>query len=432
MSALLRPFRPLLTARYGRALAVLLLPLLAVAGLSASAPARTGFAPAAGPRFNDPTGDTAHQYAITNAITDDIAHAPKGAVVRMAFYSLSISGVVDELVAAHDRGVNVQVLMDAHGANALWARLAGALGTDPSSGSFAVLCQNGCVQGYAGGSLHAKFSMFSTTGDGHWVTTVSSANPTVAQATQAWNNSFTTVGDTTVYRTHYDFFRAMVKSATTGPRLGSYAREVLAAPYRTYTFPRASTGTSTDTMWQILNRVACSGAATGYGTAGHHTRIRLDMFEWTGNRLAVAQKLAALREAGCSVGVIDTSGAVDPVVQATLTDAGVSVADSSKDGDGDGVADHYTHDKTLIVDGKYNGNPKVRRVFTGSPNLTANSLKHNDESMVEIASSAVYATYYTHWHDLWTWSKTASGEATPQVKSAGGKVHLTGAQREDS
>jgi phosphatidylserine/phosphatidylglycerophosphate/cardiolipin synthase-like enzyme len=429
--ALSRPSPALLT-RCARTVAVVLLPLLAVAVLSASAPAETGFNPVAGPQFNDPTADSAGQYSITNALTDNVAHAPKGSVIRMAFYSLSISGIVDALVKAHDRGVNVQVLMDAHGANSLWTKLVGALGTDAAAGSFAVLCQNGCVQGYSSGSLHAKFYMFSTTGNGHWVTTVSSANPTGAQATQAWNNAYSTVGDTTVYRTHYDFFKAMAKSATTGPRLGSYGREVLATPYRTYTFPRQSTGTSTDTMWQILNRVSCSGAAAGYGTAGHHTRIRVDMFEWTANRLAVAQKLAALRTAGCSIGVIYTSGAVDDTVKSTLTGAGISVADSSKDGNGDGVADHYTHDKMLMVDGKYNGNAKVRRVFTGSPNLTANSLKHNDESMVEIASSAVYTAYYTHWHDLWTWSKTASGTPTPQVKSAGGEVHLTKAQREDS
>lgn len=429
MHAISRPSRALVT----RALAVVFVPLLVVAVLSASAPAQTGFNPVAGPQFNDPTSSTrANQYTITNNLINNVNNAPKGSVIRMAFYSLSIADVVDALTKAHGRGVNVQILMDAHGApSTQWNRLADALGTDPQASSFALLCTKGCIQGHDTGSLHAKFYMFSTAGNGHWVTTVSSANPTNGQALQAWNNAYTTVGDTTVYRTHYEFFKAMLASAV-GDRLEYYAREVLSAPYRTYTFPKESSSYVTDTMWQILNKVSCSGAASGYGTAGHHTRIRVDMFEWTAYRLAVAQKLATLRKSGCSIGVIYTSGAVDPKVTATLTDAGISVADSSKDGNGDGIADHYTHGKTLIIDGKYNGNPKARRVFTGSPNLTSNSLRHNDESMVEIASSSVYNTYYSHWQSLWKWSKTSSGSTTPQVKSAGQKVRLTKAQLEDS
>jgi len=400
--------------------------------LSASAPAKSGFNPVTGPQFNDPTSDdAAKQYTISNNLINNANNAPKGSVIRMAFYSLSIPGVSDALVKAHERGVNVQVLMDAHAANAQWKKLTDALGTDPQASSFAMLCTNGCIQGYSTGALHAKFYMYSTTGNGHWVTTVSSANPTDTQATQAWNNAYTTAGDTTVYRTHYEYFKAMLASAT-GERRDYYAREVLKSPHRTYTFPKESANYKTDTMWQILNRVSCSGAASGYGTAGHHTRIRMDMFEWTANRLAVAQKLAALRKAGCSVGVVYTSGAVDPNVISTLTDAGISTADSTKDGNGDGIADHYTHGKTLMIDGKYNGNAKARRVFTGSPNLTANSLRHNDESMVEIASSSVYSAYYKHWQSLWQWSKTSSGQTTPQVKSAGEKVKLTEAQREDS
>lgn len=424
-------FRPVRTT-LARALAVALVPLLAVAASPAGAPASTGFDPVAGPQFNDPTSDsTATQYTITNHLIDNANHAPKGSVIRMAFYSLDIPAVVDTLIKAHDRGVNVRVLMDAHAANAQWTRLTGALGTDPAASSYAILCANGCIQGYRGASLHAKYYMFSTAGDGHWVTTVSSANPTGTQAVQAWNNAYTSVGDTTVYRTHADFFQHMLDSAT-GERQNYYAREVLRSPYRTYTFPKQSTGTDTDTMEQILGKVSCSGAAGGYGTAGHHTRIRMDMFEWTRNRLAVAQKLAALRKAGCSIGVIYSSGAVDPEVTRTLTGAGISVADSSKDGNGDGIADHYTHDKSLLIDGAYNGNARVRRVFTGSPNLTANSLRHNDESLVEIASTAVYDAYYKHWQSLWQWSKTSSGNTTPQVRIGGKKIGLTKTQLEDS
>lgn len=433
-------FRPTRT-RLVRALAVALVPLLAVAASPAGAPASTGFDPVAGPQFNDPTsGRTATQYTITNHLIDNANHAAKGSVIRMAFYSLDIPEVVDALIKAHDRGVNVRVLMDAHAANAQWTRLTGALGTDPSASSYAILCTNGCIQGYRGASLHAKYYMFSTAGDGHWVTTVSSANPTRTQAVQAWNNAYTSVGDTTVYRTHADFFQHMLDSAT-GKRQKYYAREVLKSPYRTYTFPKQSTGSDTDTVERILDKVTCSGAAGGtsrtksgggYGTAGHHTRVRLDMFEWTKNRLNVARKLAALRKAGCSIGVIYSAGAVDPEVTRTLTDAGISVADSSKDGNGDGVADHYTHDKSLLIDGAYNGSTRVRRVFTGSPNLTANSLRHNDESMIEIASTSVYDAYYKHWRSLWQWSKTASGNTTPQVKIGGKKIGLTKAQLEDS
>jgi hypothetical protein len=136
-------------------------------------PGERGVQSAARPLFNNPEGDTIEQYAITRQVEDNIDAAPKGSVIRMAFYSINLSDFADKLIAA--RGVYVKLLMDQHSNNATWKRLVAELGskvnTKTSASSYAALCYGGrLAHHYTDGKpsswLHTKYYLFSGGGNG--------------------------------------------------------------------------------------------------------------------------------------------------------------------------------------------------------------------------------------------------------------------------
>jgi phosphatidylserine/phosphatidylglycerophosphate/cardiolipin synthase-like enzyme len=363
-------------------------------GYAGTGEASAAFNPRSGPIFNNPESDAAQQYAIMQQLEDNVDTAPKGSVIRMAFYSISLDEIADKLIAAHKRGVYVKVLMDQHSQNAIWKRLVAELGskvdTKNSASSYAALCYGGCVaHHYSGGDpaawLHTKFYIFS--GGGKRTVTVSSANPTTAQAEVAWNNSYTAVGDDGLYDAYVKTFTDMSKGAV-GTHKANYYWTYGSNP-KAYYWPKAS-GAS-DTVLGMLQLVTCSST--------YPTQVRLAMFEWTDNRLAVAKQLATMASKGCKVTVLYTKSQVSSSVQSTLAKSKVDVRDSTHGTNSDGYAEHYTHDKYLLIDGRYDAVSGRKIVMTGSANYTANALYHNDESDLKITSSVAYSAYLTNFND---------------------------------
>ncbi|GAA0349048.1 phospholipase D-like domain-containing protein [Actinoallomurus spadix] len=354
--------------------------------------ASAAFSPQAGPVFNDPEGSSARQYAIVRQIEHNIDTAPRGSVIRVAVYSINLKDFADRLIAAHKRGVYVKVLMDQHAKNAIWKGLVAALGSKVSSksaSSYAALCYGGCMSHYYSGGdpvawLHAKYYLFS--GGGRRTVTVSSANPTDTQAEVAWNNSYTVVGNTGLYNAYVKYFTDMSKGAT-GAHKANYYWTYGSNP-KAYYWPKAKGGS--DTILSSLKLVTCSKT--------YPTQVRIAMFEWTDNRLSLAKQVAAMASRGCRVTVLYTKSAVSSSVRSTLAKSKVDVRDSTQGRNGNGYAEHYTHNKYLLIDGRYNGVSGRKIVFTGSANYTANALYHNDESDLKITSSAVYRAYLANFN----------------------------------
>src|SRR3954449_11426848 len=76
-----------------------------------------------------------------HTLVDNIRHTPQGASIRIVAYSFSVDAVAKPLIAADQRGVHVQVIVDgrhSHGFEATQA-LEHALGSARSLGSFIVL-----------------------------------------------------------------------------------------------------------------------------------------------------------------------------------------------------------------------------------------------------------------------------------------------------
>ncbi|SEG74211.1 Phosphatidylserine/phosphatidylglycerophosphate/cardiolipin synthase [Thermomonospora echinospora] len=357
--------------------------------------ASAAFSPRSGPVFNNPTGNTAQQYAIMRQIERNIDTAPKGSVIRVAVYSITLNSFADKLIAAHRRGVYVRFLMDQHSVNGVWQRLASALGTkvnvQTSASSYAALCSGGCMGRYHGkdgaavGSLHTKFFLFS--GGGKPTVTISSANPTATQAEVAWNNSYTVVGNKSLYNAYVKNFNDMSKGA-----LGSYNRNYYwtsGANPKAYFWPKSKG--SNDTILGMLQLVTCSKT--------YPSQVRVAMFQWTDGRLPLARQLVSMAAKGCRVTVIYTKDSISPAVQSTLAKSKVVVRDTTFGRTPQGYAEHYTHNKYLLIDGRYGGTNGSKIVMTGSANYTVNGLYYNDESNLKLTGATMYAAYLKNFND---------------------------------
>ncbi|MCH6163822.1 phospholipase D-like domain-containing protein [Streptomyces marispadix] len=361
------------------------------------------FTSSPGPRFNDPE-DPAAQMKIMGPIIESINSASCGQTIRVAMYSISSAHPGPEfaaaLIAAHQRGVIVKALMDAHSDNSVWQSLVDELGNDPRASSFAAMCPGGCLTHYAGSSLHAKYYMLSGGSDANRTVTVSSANPTSAQASTAWNSSATVKGNVALYNSYVGYFGAMAKGALngTGPLAPDYYSSAAATAARklsppSYQWPKARS--KSDTWVDFLNNVKAL------------TTINIAMFQWTAhgqpgdrNYLELPKKLAGLARTGVKIHILITAGMVDDSVQDYLRNRpNIAVHDTTRDTDVNGYARHYTHDKYMMVSGTYAGTANSKLVFVGSSNWTSNGVWHNDESDLKLVGRSAYDTFMTDWQD---------------------------------
>src|SRR6478735_7933622 len=120
----------------------------APAGASASsaspATAPTGFEPVAGAVFNDPTGTPEDQFRIVNHVIQLIDNSPTDSFIRLATMTVNAT-TVDALIRAHQRGVNVRVILPSQMFGKFSpSRLTTETGTNIHSGSYVFYCRNAC------------------------------------------------------------------------------------------------------------------------------------------------------------------------------------------------------------------------------------------------------------------------------------------------
>ncbi|MEU5364676.1 phospholipase D-like domain-containing protein [Streptomyces sp. NPDC005925] len=354
-----------------------------------------------GPSFNDPEDATARMN-VMGPIIESINSASCGQTIRVAMYSLGSTqpgpDFANALIAAHQRGVIVKALMDSHSDNAIWQSMVTELGNDPQSSSFAALCPGGCLTHYSGSSLHAKYYMLSGGSDANRTVTVSSANPTSAQANTAWNSSATVKGNVDLYNSYVRYFTAMAKGALNGPgplvpdyysSTSGTAARTLSPP--SYQWPKART--KSDTWVDFLDNIKAPAT------------INIAMYQWTShgqpgdrNYLELPKKLVSLAQTGVRIHVLFTAGQVDSSVQDYVKDRpNIDVHDTSRGTDANGNALHYTHDKYMMVSGTYAGVADSSLVFVGSSNWTSNGVWHNDESDLKLVGQSSYDAFMTDW-----------------------------------
>ncbi|MEV0825881.1 phospholipase D-like domain-containing protein [Nonomuraea rubra] len=404
-----------------------LLALCVVTGLlTVAAPARadvTGPPVLNAPVFNDPTADSgvagtpsAAQSAVMDQLIRLINATPQGAEIRFVNHQFSpgqrSSEVADRLVAAHQRGVRVKVILDSmeNGANdAVTATLAAALGTSESAGSWVIRCEypdestvdRGCIgRNY----LHSKFALFSSVvvgGVSHAdVVFQTSSNLSDWYLYNSYNDAYTFT-DTTVYNAYRTYFADLQAGRRKAVDPGYYWTSPTGSTHRATFYPRLVT--DPDPIVSILRLVECSYRDEAGVT--RQTDIRMALTAFNKNRLAIANELVRLRGENCWVDIVyyeNAAGAATKNVDDTIRQALARTVNGRAIQVTPcrfrvGTRDVVTHNKLMMIDGFYDDDI-TPRVYTGSANFTY--MENADDAFVRISGRAIHDRYLSWFYGL--------------------------------
>ena len=325
-------------------------------------------------------------------IEDELVRLTEAAVpgsrLRVAIYRFQRLRVVDALVAASRRGVDVRVVIDEKNQvedppdsgqwrwNDAVTALREQLGEDRL-----VICGGGDVPRNAGACMgvtinHNKFLLASELCDGSRdVVAQSSANFTSSQLI-LHNNMVVIRGDKPLF----DAYEAYWDDLATDQQDLSYYREADGdSGTRVYLFPRAPlrVDPETDPIYTMLQDVDCAAGAT----------IRVAESIWTQPRVYIVGLLRRLADEGCEVEIIYNNASTrDPVKTALhLAFTGEQLRRGK-----------HIHHKYILVEGSYQGSQR-KLVWTGSHNLTHGALRENDETLLRIDDEAIYQAFLADW-----------------------------------
>lgn len=369
----------------------------------------TPYKPLTGATINEPR-NKAKRHIIMDRLIATIRSVPAGGLVRMSDWNIDSGYFVKNALAAHNRGVTVQILMSGGVADrqnprtGAFAQLKKGLAggnnsTRPTDKrSFIKGCVNSC-RGF-GGINHAKFLTVSQTGtkaSARNIVMVSSANITLAAGVNQWNDAFTITNNAELYNYYQRMFGSMSIDKNVAQPAGY-------APLRPKTLPWLKAAwfnpyrDRPDPVLQMLNGVRCVGAKNA-GYKGR-TYVRVAHTALSGDRgMAIARKIKSLRAAGCYTKVVYCL--MDRKIRNLLTSSAgggaVPTRQLVRDRDGDGFYDQYLHTKIITISGHWNGKANAHVVRTGSENLTAKSAV-SDETGFDI-DQVGFETGYSRWID---------------------------------
>ncbi|WP_116023189.1 phospholipase D-like domain-containing protein [Thermomonospora umbrina] len=344
--------------------------------------AKAAYSPPLGAVFNRPS---AAGRGAENAIHDHlirlIANTPARASIRVVMYHFSERPVADALVAADDRGVNVQVILDSTAAAGVTDVLRRGLSSTPA-GSWVRKCKarKGCI---GSGINHNKFFLFTKVGDKNKVVVQSSANMTFHNRTSYWNNAVT-IAHGGLYDAYVNYFNKL-RANIGNTRPGFWYTGTTAGPYKLYTFPRNGSDARTDTAVNVLQNVHCGK------NPNLKTRIRVAQHQVS--RDAIARELVRLKKAGCNVYLAFTHldfNSSRPAVPGIIRGRLSGTIKQCR------AANQWIHSKYMTIEtgsGDYAGMRNKKFVFTGSHNFSNPALRTNDETWLRIDGPAIYRQY---------------------------------------
>lgn len=338
------------------------------ATLIATAPADAAAVPsgctASGPYevcFTSPA-TTASRTIIYRKLRSMVGSAGKGDHIRIALYGWTLHKLAERVISAHQRGVDVQIVLDSKNADD-WAYNHMSRAHVPIH-----LCPKGrgCIGTHI---MHDKFFLFDIGGRKTVVQT--SFNATKNQLGK-YNNLIRVAGDTKLYNYYLSYWNLLNHNDRNGfAKFPNHKAGSLAT--KAYVFPRA-TG---DPVLGILNNV--TKCVKG------HRKIYLAESIFTSKRADVRNRLAYMQtKMHCNVAVVVQKKADEDWVQSPAPQGNLK---NSK------VRRAYLHHKYIIIDAKYNG-AWQQVVFTGSHNMNRRSLRDDDEAMLRIHNSYVYNAYH--------------------------------------
>ena len=362
------------------------------------------YVPKAGPAFNNPFGKTSEVRRLITQVNRTIDSVPRGGKIRISAWNVRSYHITASLIRAHKRNVSVQVVMDRANWNPvnpnvdaarLWAALkVGNKDRPKSKKSFLRRCVSSCRGRH--GIPHSKFFLFNKVRTKknkqiktvRWVTMFGSYNATELGATIQWNDLYTVKEQEERYRNFLAVFDQMVKDKPLKNPVTGFDDGVTGTAF----YPYIGKGITGDPVMDVLNTVACTGAATKTGV----TRIRIAQTAMYGDRgLMLARKLSQLRRQGCNIRLVYAmfGGEVLRIMRA----AKIPLTHLAYDNNEDGLYDRYVHMKSMAISGNVGGNPAAKITWNGSANWTSVAL--SSDEVVGVVRKNWVTNRYMQWID---------------------------------
>jgi phosphatidylserine/phosphatidylglycerophosphate/cardiolipin synthase-like enzyme len=363
--------------------------------------------PSTGGFFNNPWGNQDGKFRIERQIVGAIRHAKKGSHIRIAVYSFDRVNVAKALIAAHERGVRVQVLHNDHQYTEAMRMLKRRLGTNREKKSWDYTCKLGCRSKQ--GVLHDKIYLFEHTGGARNVVMTGSANLTRNATVHQFNDLLVRNGASRLYTAFHDLFRELKRDRKASPL---YQRKDLPPSYRLWVLPHPHTVKKNDPIMRVLSGVRCHGANDGTGINGR-TKIRVSMHSWNGDRgVYIAKRLRHLYAHGCNIKVmwaLAGSGMKRAIGKETKRGSIRRHANGyNTDCDALREVDMYSHQKYMTISGHYGGDRSASLVFTGSSNWTPQGIS-GDELILRAKGRGLVRAWNTNFSYIWTYRSRPVG-----------------------
>ena len=354
------------------------------------------------------------QRAIMKRVNRAIRHTAKGEFIRIAVWNYDDRATTRALLAAHGRGVHVQIVVAGSVSNPNWTRTQKVLNANRRDRSFAVRCKGACRS--AAKIMHSKFVLISRVHRVHNVSLVGSFNITRAAGSRQWND-LVTVHHRWFYNSLVDTFR-------------EYARDKrLASPFQVKRFGRHKItlwpSYQRNTILSELRHVSCRVKA---GDGWRRTKVRIAIAGWfDAFGYDIARHVRKLWDRGCNVRIVTTLAGrgVNRVLRRPAGRGPVPIRQVSIDRDLDGVPERYLHMKAVAIRGGFAGDPNANVLITGSPNWSTRASRSDEILFRFLNAKRLVGAYLGHVDRLysgpWSHAKTTLEPAAGR-RMAGGDL----------
>lgn len=320
-----------------------------------------------------PTG-TEEDLTLEEKLKELLRLAEPGSEVRVALYTWSRGSMADAFIEAFNRGVDVRLIVGSD-----YAAVRKLEENIPHGRVLVCRDEAGVPNGCHGGRInHNKFFLFSELSDGSRdVVVQSSANFTNPQIRNN-NNIVVSRNDASLYNAYHIYWNDLFRQVEDLSYYWDTGEE--SSPCAWF-FPRqggdGTTG-SQDTIVEILDEVRVASGS----------QIHLAMAIWTDARIAIANRLVALKAAGVDVRVIVNPNNTGAKVRSALVAGGIPVTEFAP-----------LHSKYMLIEHGL-GRRHERLVYTGSHNYTDPALRSNDEALLRIDDFGIYETFLQDWYGM--------------------------------
>jgi hypothetical protein len=345
--------------------------------------------------FEDPGNGQTSDPSLERHAIELIDATPAGAQITFAFRDFDRNPIVNALIAARDRGVQVDGVIDGgERTRAPVQRLVSTLGADR-----VVLCGTpsfdfqSCIADpltFKPSLMHNKFLTFSELADGRRdVVLQTSQNFLFPSQYFYYNDMVEIAGDVALHDAYVRYLLEMKAQVRTDHyfvvRSGDDGRNTI------FTSPRRQPDVNTDdTIVDRLDEIDCSTGGSAAGTG----LIRIANLAFRSERAVILRKLVDLQAAGCDIEGIFTY--MDADILAGLVSAGIPVHPMWQR-PVDGRRQVHAHTKFWTVDAKSTlTDERTKITYAGSSNWRADE-QYSDDLLLRIVDEGVYERYIGYW-----------------------------------